>query len=160
MSSNLNVPDVDARLRVLRTIWAALLGSVCLYALVGYVASPPTLSWRSFGFAGEGGSLALGLTAAGLYLVGLLSSVGLSQLLLRSFLRRAEAEQNPALVQTGFIVALAVCEAGGLLGLAVLFLTKSWMAFLLMGISAMMIGLLYPRREQVAAAGYKIESAR
>ena len=154
MSSNVNATGIDARLRTLRIIWAALLGTVFLYAVLGYFQSPPILSWR-VGFAGESGSAALGLTAAGLYLVGLLAAVAASQLLLRSFLRRAEAEQNPALVQTGFIVAFVVCEAGALIGLVILFMTKSWLAFLLMGVSAMMIAILFPRREQVAAAGYK-----
>ena len=160
MSSKANAPDIDARLRALRTIWAALLGSVILYAVVGYVVSPPALSWRSLGFAGENGSAALAVVTAGLYLAGLLASVLFSQMTLRSFLRRAEAEQNPALVQTGFIIALVVCEAGALLGLVVLFLARSWTAFLLMGISAMMIVLMRPRREHLAAAGYKIGTAR
>ena len=155
MSSNANATDIDARLRALRAIWAALLGSVFLYAVVGYAVSPPGLSWRALGFAGESGSVTLALVASGLYMVGLLSAVLFPQLLLRSFLRRAEAEQNPALVQTGFILALAVCEAGALLGLVILFLVASWNAFLLMGISAMSIALLRPRREQLAAACYK-----
>jgi hypothetical protein len=154
MSSNANAAVTDARLRTLRIIWAALLGTVFLYAALGYFTSPPIFSWRA-GFAGEGGSAALGLAAGGLYLVGLLAAVGASQLLLRSFLRRAEAEQSHALVQTGFIVAFVACESGALLGLVVLFMTRSWLAFLLMGVSAMMIAILYPRREQVAAAGYK-----
>jgi len=154
MSSGLNASGVEAVLRTLRIIWMAVLGTVFLYAALGYFTSPPIFSWR-VGFAGEGGSLPVGLTAGVLYLVGLLAAVAASQLLLRSFLRRAEAEQNPALVQTGFIVAFVACEAGALLGLVVLFLTKSWVAFLLMAISAMMIAILFPRREQVAAAGYK-----
>jgi hypothetical protein len=160
MSSQVAASDIDARLRVMRIIWAAFLGAVCLYAVVGYVVNPPTLSWRSWGFGGEGGSLGLSLAAAGLYAAGLLASVLFAPLLWRSFLRRAEAEQKPALVQTGFIVALAVCEAGALLGLTILFLTRSWNAFLLMGTSAMMIALLRPRREQLAAAAYRKDSAR
>jgi F0F1-type ATP synthase membrane subunit c/vacuolar-type H+-ATPase subunit K len=155
MSSNMKAPDIDTRLRSLRIIWAAILGTIFLYAALGYFESPPILSWR-VGFAGEDGSAALGLTAGVLYLVGLLAAVGASQLLLRSFLRRAEAEQNPALVQTGFIVAFVFCEAGALIGLVILFMTRSWVAFLLMAISAMMVAILFPRREQVAAAGYKI----
>ena len=154
MGSNTNGPDVDTRLRSLRIVWAAILGTVFLYALLGYFTSPPILSWR-VGFAGEDGDAARGLTAGGLYLAGLLASVAASQLLLRSFLRRAEAEQNPALVQTGFIVAFVACEAGALVGLVILFMTKSWLAFLLMGISAMMLAILWPRRDQLAAAGYR-----
>ena len=154
MSSNVNGPDIDTRLRSIRIIWAAILATVFVYALVGYFQSPPILSWR-VGFAGESGSVAVALTAGVLYLVGLLAASAASQLLLRSYLRRAEAEQNPALAQTGFIVAFVACEAGALIGLVILFLTKSWVAFLLMGISAMMIAILWPRREQLAAAGYK-----
>lgn len=160
MSLNVNAQSIDARLQVLRIIWAAILGSVFLYAAVGYVLNPPTASWRSLGFAGEGGSASLALVTAGLYVVGLLAAVLFSQLLLRSFLRRAEAEQNPALVQTGLILALAVCEAGALIGLVILFLAGSWNAFLLMAISAMMIAILRPRREQFAAASYKTEATR
>ena len=155
MSSSVNAPDIDARLRALRTIWAAILGSVFFYAVVGYVLHPPAFNLRSLSHAGESDSVGLGLTAAGLFLAGQLAVILFSQLLLRSYLRRAEAEQNPALVQTGFILALVLCESGALVGLVILFLTRSWMAFLLMGISAMMIAILRPRREQLAAAGYR-----
>jgi hypothetical protein len=154
MSSNVNATDMDARLRALRTIWAALLGSVFLYAAVGYFLRPPAFTWRALGYAGEGGSVGLAFVTMGLYVAGLLAVI-LSQFLLRSFLRRAEAEQNPALVQTGFILTLVVCEAGALLGLVILFLVGSWLAFLLMAMSAMMIAILRPRREMLAAAGYK-----
>jgi hypothetical protein len=154
MSSNANATDTDARLRTLRIIWAAILGSVFLYAVVGYAVSPPALTWRALGYAGESGSVGLALVTAGLYLVGL-GAVICSQFLLRSFLRRAEAEQNPALVQTGYILTLVVGEAGALLGLVILLLAGSWVAFALMAASAMMIVILRPRREHLDAAGYK-----
>ena len=160
MSSQVTTPDMDARLRVMRVIWAAFLGSTVLYAVVGYALNPPTFSWRSLGYAGEGGSVGLSLAAAGLHLLGLLAVVLFGPLALRSFNRRAEAEQNPALVQTGFIVALAVTEAGALIGLTLLFLTGSWNAFFLMGLSALMIALMRPRREQLEAAAYRKDSAR
>lgn len=160
MSSNANAPDIDARLRALRTIWAALLGSVFLYAVVGYVLRPPAFTARSLGFAGEGNSVTLALAAAGLHLLGIAAAVAAGPLLLRSFLRRAEAEQKPALVQTGYVLALAVSEAAALLGLVILFLTGSWNAFMLMGASAMTIALMRPRREQLAAAGYKTGMTR
>jgi hypothetical protein len=154
MSSSVNAPDVDARLRALRTIWAAMLGSVFLYAVLGYALHPPAFTWRALGYAGEGGSVGVALVTAGLYVVAL-AAVLCSQFVLRSFLRRAEAEQNTALVQTGFILALAVCEAGALIGLVILFLAGTWLAFALMGASAMMMVVLRPRREMLAAAGYK-----
>ena len=155
MSSTVNVQEIDARLRTLRTMWAAFLGTVCLYAVVGFVVHPPAFTWRALGFMGDGTSVTLSLVTAGLFFVGQLAVVLFSQLLLRSFLRRAEAEQNPALVQTGYILAFALCEAGALLGLVILFLIGSWNAFLLMAMSAMMIAILRPRREQLATAGYK-----
>ena len=154
MSSTVNTPDADARLRTLRTIWAAILGSVFLYAVLGYVISPPALTWRALGYAGEGGSVGIALVTASLYLVGL-SAVICSQFLLRSYLRRAEAEQNPALVQTGYILTFVVAEAGALLGLVILLLAGSWVAFALMAASAMMIVILRPRREHLDAAGYR-----
>ncbi len=160
MSSNQHAHDIEARLRVLRTIRAAMLGSVILYALVGYVVRPPAFNARALGWGGEGGSVGLSLAAAGIFLAGQLAVLVAAQLTLRSFLRRAEAEQKPELVQTGYIAAFALCDAGALLGLVILLLTGSWIAFGLMGLGALMIAILRPRREQLAAASYKIEAAR
>jgi hypothetical protein len=148
--------SADARLLSLQIIWAAMLGSVFLYAVLGFVLSPPAFSVRALGFTGEEPSVLPTTLAILLYMAGLLALVLVAPRVLRSFLRRAESEQNPALVQTGFILAFAACEAGALVGLVILFMVRSWVAFMLMAGGALMIALMRPKREHVEAASYKI----
>lgn len=133
----------DARLRVLRVLWAAFFSSVGVYALVGGVAAPGP----------EAGSAAGGLPPL-LYALLALGAVlvAVSFAVRRSFYRRAASARRPELVQTGLILALAFCEAAALLGLAALFVVRSPAAYLLFALGAFGHLLHFPRREQLAAA--------
>lgn len=64
----------------------------------------------------------------------------------RLFQSRARNESNPALYRSGFIIALVLCEAAGLMGLVAWFVTASpqYYLFLLVAVVAML--LHFPRR--------------
>ncbi len=133
----------DARLRTLRILWAVFLVNVGLMALVSYFGRPET----------EGAEgvppLLYGLAAVAL------SSVAASFFLKASYYRRAAERQEPAQLQTGFIVALALCEASVLLGLVGLFATGCDYAYGLFALGALGIVLHFPSREQVFASYFK-----
>ena len=139
-------PDSDAgadvRLRTLRILWAVFLANVGLMALASHFARPEME-------AGGVPPLLYALAAAAL------SSVAASFFLKASYYRRAAERQEPAQLQTGFIVALALCEAPVLLGLVGLFATGCDYAYALFALGALGIALHFPRREQVFASYFK-----
>ncbi|HEX8189048.1 MAG TPA: hypothetical protein VF586_11895 [Pyrinomonadaceae bacterium] len=140
-------PGPDARLRVMRMVWAGFLITVGLFVLVTRFARP--------------GAEARAETAVGnatvLYvLAGLaLSSVAASFALKSVFYKRAAEQQKPDVLQTGFILALALCESAVLFGLAGLFITWDDYAYGLFALGALGEALHFPRREQVTPAYFK-----
>ena len=158
MSSSKDNMSLDERMSAMRLIWGVMLGSVVLYAVAGVAMNPPGFSARALAHGGEDGSPAAIVASVVLYTAGLAACIFVAPRLMRSFLARAEREQRPGLVQTGLVVSLAVCEAVALAGLCVLLATGSWVALMLMAASALMIVILRPRRDQLAAAGYKIDT--
>ena len=58
-------------------------------------------------------------------------------------------------MQTGFILAMVLCEVAALMGLAALFVTLSNYAYLLFALGALGQALHFPRREEVMSAYYK-----
>jgi hypothetical protein len=68
------------------------------------------------------------------------------------YAKRAVREQSTAHLQTGLIIALALCEMAGLFGLIGLFLDGNPFAYLLFVVSAAGVVLHFPRREDVVAA--------
>ncbi len=132
----------DVRLRTMRILWAVFLANVGLMALAGHFGRPemdvegvPPLLY------------ALGAAA--------LSSVAASFIVKASFYGRAAGRQEPARLQTGFIIALALCEAAVLMGLVGLFTTGCDYAYGLFALGALGMALHFPRREQVLATYYK-----
>jgi hypothetical protein len=73
----------------------------------------------------------------------------------RSFLSRSVETQDPRLVNTGFIVAAALCEAGALVGLVDGLAAQDRYYFLLIGFAMLGLVLHFPRRAQLAAASFK-----
>ena len=133
----------EARLRTMRILWAAFLMNVGLLALV-----------TCFGAPDEGGvegvpPLLYGLAAAAL------SAVVASIALKASFFRRAAERREPARMQTGFIVALALCESAALLGMVGVFVTLCDYSYALFALGALGMLLHFPRRDEVFAPYYK-----
>ena len=134
---------VEARYRVMLIIWAALLASVGVYALIGFVARPAG--------AGAGGATA---DPTLLFVFGALglSTAALSFVVKAALLKQAAVKRDAAGVQTAYIVALAVCESSALFGLVALFVTGDGRSFVLFAVCVACMLLHKPRREHLLAA--------
>lgn len=135
------------RLRMMRILWAAFLMCIGLFFVIAHLARPETDAE-----AGGGGGippLLFALGAAGL------TAVAVSFIVKAGFYRRAAEQRQPALLHSGLILALALCETAVLMGLVGLFVTSNEYAYILFGIGGLGQALHVPRREQVEAAYYK-----
>jgi amino acid transporter len=143
----MNVPEpnaqLDAKHRVMVILWVALVSALGFYYLLSlFVPGPETEN-------DQVPMVTLVLTAVGI------SLLVISLVVKARFIKQAEEKQTPALVQTGLIVSLALCEAIGLLGLLDHFLTGNRYYFVMFIIAV--IGMLFhfPRRSQLALASYR-----
>ena len=139
--------ELNLRLRTMRILWAAFLGAVGLFFLVTRLAHPDDETVAEMG----GGNMTLLYVLATLAL----STVVASFVLKAVFYSRAAAQQQPGVLQTGFIVAMALCESAVLFGLVAVFITWNDYAYLLFALGALGEVLHFPRREQVMSAYYK-----
>ncbi|HEV2861214.1 MAG TPA: hypothetical protein VGX48_09420 [Pyrinomonadaceae bacterium] len=137
----------EARLRTMRILWAAFLMNVGLFVAVTHFGSADV--GERAGRAGGVPPLLYALAAVGL------ASVVASFFAKGVFYRRAAERREPALVQTGFILALALSEVAALLGVVGVFITLSDYAYALFALGALGILLHFPSREQVSAPYYK-----
>ncbi|HLM57488.1 MAG TPA: hypothetical protein VK422_15340 [Pyrinomonadaceae bacterium] len=133
----------EARLRTMRILWAVFLMNVGLLALVTRFGAPDEREVEGVP------PLLYALAAAAL------SAVVASFVLKASFYRRAAELREPARVQTGFIVALALCESAALMGMVGVFVTLCDYSYALFALGALGMVLHFPRREQVFAPYYK-----
>lgn len=147
----MNQPAADAgpnvRLRTMRILWAVFLICIVQFALIGWFTRPeadaPTVDgWNPM-------PLLYGAAVLGLVLVSASFAVK------GTFYRRAAERQEPARMQTGFILALLLCEVTAMLGLVALFVTLSEYSYLLLALGALGELLHFPRREEVLSAYYK-----
>jgi NADH:ubiquinone oxidoreductase subunit 2 (subunit N) len=134
---------IDARFRVMLILWFALLSSVVVYFLVSLVIQRPN------GDDGENRTLTFVLTVAGTF------TVIVSTALKQRFLARSVDQQRLELVQTGYIVALALCEFAALLGLVDRMVTGNRYYYVLFVIALIGMALHWPRRDHLLAASYK-----
>ena len=139
----------DAQLRVMRTLWVVFLVTIGLFFLVTYV-SRPDAETRAEAAAGDGSATIL-LVLAALAL----SSVVASVVVKASFYRRAAERQHPGMLQTGFVVAIMLCETAVLLGLVGVFVTWNDYAYGLFALGALGEALHFPTREQILSAYYR-----
>ena len=100
----------------------------------------------------DGRMITLALTAMGVFLA------IISFAIKRKFATQAEETQSPALVRSGLIIALALCDSAALLGLVDYLVTGSRYYFVLFVVSLIGMLLHFPRRDQIAAAVYKSPS--
>ena len=136
--------DIDRRHRALLTIWAAMLGSVGLYAAVAVLLRP----------AGGGGATAN--DAVGLALLGAGGAAVLASFIVKQrLLSRAVGEQRPELVTNAYVVGFALSEAAGVLGLASAFVAGGGFFYILFLVSAVGLLLHFPRRDDLAAAAFE-----
>ena len=132
-----NEPGLDVRYRTILILWAAICMSVLMFlVLVQFTPVPATDNLK----------LSLILNSAGIV------PLGMSFLLKQIVHDRAVSQQNLPLVQTGYILAYALCEMAALLGLMDHFMNGSryyYLGFVLAG-----LGLLahFPRMQPLLDA--------
>ncbi len=133
-------------------IWGALLTSQFIFLTVLYVIKKE-LFHLDFSRPLTGSNPTL-VAIAGLMS---LSTFALSFIMKGRLVKQAEAEQNVGLVQTGHIVAYALCESISLLGfmLAMLIGYQYFFLWFAGGISGIL--LHFPRQKYIARATYKHE---
>ena len=134
---------IDARFRVMLILWFALLSSVVVYFLVSLVIQRPNVD------DGENRILTFVLTVVGTF------TVIVSTALKQRFLAQSVDQQRLELVQTGYIVALALCEFAALLGLVDRMVTGNRYYYVLFVIALIGMALHWPRRDHLLAASYK-----
>lgn len=137
----------EVRLRTMRILWAAFLITIGLFVLVTYFSRPSADAIAEA--RQETPMLLLILAPLGL------SSVVVSFVLKASFYRRAAEQQQPDVLQIGFIVAMALCESAVIFGLVGLFVTWNDYAYGLFALGALGEALHFPRREEVMSAYFK-----
>jgi hypothetical protein len=136
-----NPATIETRYRGLLIVWLAILSSVgVFFALTLFLprqaqAASPSLVWI--------------LCAVGTF-VAVISFVPKQQML-----RQAEAQQQPRLVTTGYIVAFALSETAGVMGMLLYMLTPGWAYLLMFFVSALFMFLHFPRRQHLAAASFR-----
>jgi hypothetical protein len=137
----------EVRLRTMRILWMMFMITIGLFFLVTRFSRPDNETIAELG----GGNTTLLFVLAALAL----SSVVASFVLKAGFYRRAAEQQQPALLQSGFIIAIVLCESAVLMGLVGVFTTWNDYAYALFALGALGEALHFPTREQVLSAYYK-----
>ena len=142
-------PDAgpEVRLRTMRFLWVMFLVAAGMFSFVTRMNHPDDEVVAEMG----GGNTTLLFVLAAVAL----SSVVASFVLKANFYRRAAEQRKPVVLQTGFVLALALCEAAVLLGLVGVFITWNDYAYALCALGALGEALHFPTREQVLSAYYK-----
>ena len=143
-------PSLVAQYQILVVIWAALLMSQVLFVVMLVFTKPDLFR---FDFSASplepSAPMILGLAVAAIVCVVL--SFGFK----RRLFERAVEEQDPAQVQSGLIIALALCEASSLFGLVLAFAFDYPYFFLWFALGILGMLLHFPRQNDLLAAGYK-----
>jgi hypothetical protein len=135
---------LSARYRTMLILWGAITLSVFLYFGFAFLSPGPQSETN------QSQVITFALTAVGVSLA--IFSFAIKQ----KFFAQAELKQAPALVQTGLIIALALCEASALFGLVDHFVTGNRYYYVLFIVALIGMALHFPRREQLASAGYRL----
>ena len=142
MTPNNTQENVELRLRTMRTLWMGMILSILGYFVL-------TL------FAGRSEDLEPNPTLS-LILLAVATSAALVSFPLKSkLLNRAIEQKQVPMVQQAYIVAWAITEVGGLLGVLDFFMTVNRYYYLLFMIAALGQLLHFPRREHVLNAWAK-----
>lgn len=127
--------------RTLLILWFAFLMTIVMYMFLTFVMPQPETDANR--------TLTVVFSAISVFLV------GLSFVIKKKFFARAAQEQQVSFVTTGFILAMALCEVGGLLGLVDFMVAHDRYFYLLMAISFIGIALHFPKRQDLEAASFK-----
>ena len=141
--ANQNNPqaEIELRIRTLRTLWFALLGSIGIYYGFTLVVE------RREGLE-PNPSLSLSLMCVAILMV-LVAFVIKTKLL-----SKALEQQSTGMVQQAYVVTWAITEVAAVLGLIDFFLTNDRYYFVLLIIAVLGVLLHFPRREHVVNAAF------
>lgn len=134
--------SIELRIRTMRTIWIAMLLSIGAYYVFTLLRGRPA-------DLPPNQTISLALTG-GAALVALISFPIKSKLL-----TQAIAQQQIGMVQQAYVVAWAITEVGGLLGVLDYFITGNRYYYAALIIAACGQLLHFPRREHVINAAFK-----
>lgn len=143
-------PTVEQSYRTLTLLWFALLSSQIMFLLIIYFAKPSVFRF-DFSQPVLGDNAGVVIAFAVLAIVNL----GLSFVMKKRSYEQAVAEQKISYVQTGLIIACALCEAISLLAIVLAFAFDYQYFFLWSALGIVGIMLHFPRRDDVVAASYK-----
>jgi hypothetical protein len=144
--TNIGPQELDARYRTIVIMWLALLISMGLYVFLTRVAGPPARTNLSSEAVETNRMILWGCAAAGV-LTFLLSFV-----LKGRFLKQSVEKHDVRIVQSGTVIALALCEATCLFGLLAYFMTGNLYAYLLFGLAIFGMLLHFPRKAHLLDA--------
>lgn len=143
-------PNLVQRYKTLVILWAALLTSQFVLLLVVFVTKGEVFRCDfSQSIYGPSAAMILGFAVAAV------TCFLFSFAFKKRFFQRAEEEQNPDLVQTGFIIACALCEASTLFGLALAFAFTYQYFFAWFALGIIGILLHFPRKSDLLLSGYR-----
>src|ERR1700730_9406966 len=132
---------VDTRLRIIRVLWSGLFLSIGLYFVLTLFTPKDDVSPNR--------TLSIALAAAGSFFA--IISIPIKQ----KYLTQSVDGQRVELVNTAYIVALALCEVAALFGLLDHFVTGNRYYYVLFMIAACGQLLHFPRRQHVLDASFK-----
>ena len=144
MSQPNNV-NTEAIFRTWLTIWGGILMSCVMFALMAWFIGQPTQP--------TGGESFMPLFPVLLMLA--LGTLAASFVLKNKQLAQAVAEQKPLILQSGYILAWALCEAAALFGLVGILVTKALAFFALIALGAVGLLLHFPKRDDLRATTFK-----
>ncbi|HLA94633.1 MAG TPA: hypothetical protein VK612_02845, partial [Pyrinomonadaceae bacterium] len=143
-------PNLVAQYQTLVIIWAALLMSQFMFILIIFITKRELFNFDfSQPLMGQSSPMILGFGVAAV------TCVIFSFAFKKRFFERAVHEQDTALIQSGFIIACALCEASSLFGLALAFAFDYQYFFLWSALGIIGTLLHFPRQNDLLAAGYK-----
>lgn len=143
-------PDLVARYKTIFIVWAALLMSQLMMLFVVFVVRPELFQFDGFhSIYGPSAAMVLGFAVVSI------TCVIFSFAFKKRFFQRAEEEQKPDHIQTGLIIACALCESSTLLGLtlAIGFGYQYFFVWFIVGILGIL--LHFPKQSDMLAAGYR-----
>lgn len=152
--NNPNTPSTEQTYRTNIILWAAMLMSQFMFLLLIYFTKPELFRF-SFSEEAARPEIAFSVnTVAGVLAVLALIVFTLSFVLKARFMRLAIKNKKVVIVQSGYIIAYALCEAVSLFGLLTVFLFDFRYFFLWFVLGILGLLLHFPRRESFQAAAF------
>ncbi len=147
---NSQKPNIEDQYKTMLILWAALLMSQFLFVLLLFLTRTKLFTFEfSQPITGNSASMTLGFAVAAV------AAVLFSFAFRKRLNERAVAAQDTGQVQSGLIIALALCEASSLFGLTLAFAFDYQYFFLWIGLGVLGMILHFPKRDELHAASYK-----